>query len=56
MTQSMDELISAEHHRSVQSFMNTEDIKYGYCTEFMVRLDLKKIEIKIFLKKSFVKI
>ncbi|GER70405.1 phosphatase [Weizmannia acidilactici] len=36
---SMDELVSAEHHKHVQDFMNTEDIKYGYCTEIMVRLD-----------------
>lgn len=37
--QSMDDLIQTEHHRSVQSFMNTEDIEFGYCTEFMVKLD-----------------
>ena len=35
---SMDELVSAEHHKSVQGFMNTEDIVFGYCTEFMVRI------------------
>ncbi|MBB6443797.1 DAK2 domain-containing protein [Bacillus benzoevorans] len=38
----MDELVSTEHHRSVQGHMNTEDIVYGYCTEFMVRLDKNK--------------
>ena len=36
---SMDELINAEHHRSIQGFMNTEDIVYGYCTEFMVKFE-----------------
>ena len=34
---SMEELVSAEHHMSVQGLMNTEDIMFGYCTEFMVR-------------------
>ncbi|MEH7882813.1 DAK2 domain-containing protein [Bacillus sp. JJ1609] len=37
----MNELVSAEHHKSVQSHMNTEDIEFGYCTEFMVRLEGK---------------
>ena len=36
---SMEEMVSAEHHKSVQSHMNTEDIVFGYCTEFMVRLE-----------------
>ena len=45
---SMDELVSAEHHMNVQDFMNTEDIVYGYCTEFMVRLEEDQL-----LKKSF---
>ncbi|MBL1056591.1 DAK2 domain-containing protein [Ligilactobacillus agilis] len=34
----MDEMVNAEHHKSVQSQLHTEDIKYGYCTEIMVRL------------------
>lgn len=34
----MDDMVSAEHHKSVQSQLNTEDIKYGYCTEIMVKL------------------
>ncbi|WP_456271581.1 DAK2 domain-containing protein [Bacillus sp. AK031] len=36
---SMDDLVSAEHHKNVQGFMNTEDIEFGYCTEFMVRFE-----------------
>ncbi|WP_273125489.1 DAK2 domain-containing protein [Metabacillus sp. HB246100] len=36
---SMNELVNAEHHKSVQSHMNTEDIEFGYCTEFMVRFE-----------------
>ena len=38
---SLDDLISAEHHR-VQDFMNTEDIEFGYCTEIMVRFESEK--------------
>ena len=34
----MDEMVNAEHHKSVQSQLHTEDIKYGYCTEIMVKL------------------
>lgn len=34
----MEEMINAEHHKSVQSQLSTEDIKYGYCTEIMVKL------------------
>ncbi|MCM3386711.1 DAK2 domain-containing protein [Ureibacillus chungkukjangi] len=38
---SLDDLISAEHHRA-QDFMSTEDIEFGYCTEIMVRLEEEK--------------
>lgn len=34
----MDEMVKAEHHRSVQGQLATEDIKFGYCTEIMVRI------------------
>lgn len=34
----MDEMIDAEHHRSVQGKLDPNDIVYGYCTEIMVRL------------------
>lgn len=50
LTPSMDELVSAQHHQSVQGFMNTEDIEYGYCTEFMVRLEANK---QTFNEESF---
>ncbi|GIN94650.1 phosphatase [Siminovitchia terrae] len=36
---SMEELVNAQHHQSVHGFMDTEDIEFGYCTEFMVRLE-----------------
>ena len=53
MTPSMDELISTEHHKSVQGFMQTKDIAYGYCTEFMVRLDQKQLGDKPFSEEEF---
>ncbi|MFC0233756.1 DAK2 domain-containing protein [Vagococcus entomophilus] len=34
----MDEMVNAEHHRSVQGQMSTKDIKFGYCTEIMVKI------------------
>lgn len=38
----LKELVSAEHHKSAQSHMNTEDIEFGYCTEFMVKFEEDK--------------
>ncbi|PGL68034.1 DAK2 domain-containing protein [Bacillus sp. AFS055030] len=40
---SLEELVEAEH-RNVQSMLNTEDIVYGYCTEFMVRFEKDKLK------------
>ncbi|MFJ7680959.1 DAK2 domain-containing protein [Peribacillus butanolivorans] len=50
---SMDELVSAEHHMNVQGHMNTEDIVFGYCTEFMVRLESDKLANKSFDEEKF---
>lgn len=50
---SMDEMVSAEHHKSVQSNMNTEDIVFGYCTEFMVRFEDEKIAKHPFKEEVF---
>ncbi|MDN6639935.1 MAG: DAK2 domain-containing protein [Tetragenococcus sp.] len=36
--EAMDELVNAEHHRSVQSQLSTDEIKYGYCTEIMIKI------------------
>ncbi|MEC0251575.1 DAK2 domain-containing protein [Bacillus halotolerans] len=41
---SLDDMVSAEHHKSAQSMMNTDDIEFGFCTEVMVRLDQNKRE------------
>lgn len=50
---SMDDLVNREHHRSVQGFMNTEDIVFGYCTEFMVKLDSAKLQDAPFDEEAF---
>ncbi len=40
---SLEELVEAEH-RNVQSMLNTEDIVFGYCTEFMVKFEKEKLQ------------
>lgn len=52
----MNEMVRAEHHRSVQSQLSTEDIKYGYCTEFMVKLEAEKVKEHNFSEQNSVKI
>ncbi|MBN6887118.1 fatty acid kinase [Cytobacillus horneckiae] len=49
----MDDLVNAEHHKSIQSHMNTEDIVFGYCTEFMVRFESEKIADHPFSEEQF---
>ncbi|WP_100330872.1 DAK2 domain-containing protein [Bacillus xiapuensis] len=49
----MEELVSAEHHKSVQSFMDTADIEFGYCTEFMVRFEEDKVAKHPFSEENF---
>lgn len=34
----MDEMVNAEHHKSVAGHVATEDIQFGYCTEIMVAI------------------
>ncbi|WP_102692700.1 DAK2 domain-containing protein [Rummeliibacillus pycnus] len=38
---SIEDLVNAEHHKA-QEFMDTSEIVYGYCTEFMVRFEADK--------------
>ncbi|WP_420795504.1 DAK2 domain-containing protein [Halalkalibacillus sediminis] len=40
---SLDDLVNAEHHKMHQDFMETEDIEFGYCTEFMVKFEEDKL-------------
>ena len=50
---SISELVNAEHHRSAQSHINTEDIKFGYCTEFMVSFEEVKLQKNEFNEENF---
>ncbi len=52
-TVTMNDLVNAEHHKNVHGFMNTEDIEFGYCTEFMVRLEEDKLGGKPFSEEQF---
>ncbi|MFJ7746997.1 DAK2 domain-containing protein [Peribacillus sp. NPDC097295] len=50
---SMDDMVSAEHHINVQGHINSEDIVFGYCTEFMVRLENDKPLAQSFDEEKF---
>jgi DAK2 domain fusion protein YloV len=50
---SMSDLVNAEHHKSVQSHMSTEDIEFGYCTEFMVKFEEDKLKDNPFSEDDF---
>ncbi|WML51965.1 DAK2 domain-containing protein [Neobacillus sp. PS3-12] len=52
-TPSMNELVNAQHHKSVQSHINTEDIVFGYCTEFMVKFEQDKLTKNPFKEERF---
>ncbi|MFE1244548.1 DAK2 domain-containing protein [Fictibacillus sp. NPDC058756] len=49
---SMGELVNAEHHKA-QIHMKTEDIHFGYCTEFMVKFESNKIKNNPFDETNF---
>ncbi|MEA3320068.1 MAG: DAK2 domain-containing protein [Bacillota bacterium] len=49
----MNELVNAEHHKSVHSAINTEDIEFGYCTEFMVKFEEEKVKANPFTEENF---
>ncbi|HEX6593895.1 MAG TPA: DAK2 domain-containing protein [Bacillota bacterium] len=52
-TVDMREMIRAEHHKIAQDFMDTSDIQYGYCTEFMVKFEDEKIKQHPFSEEAF---
>ncbi len=43
-TMDLNDLVNAEHHKMAQDFMSTEEIEFGYCTEFMVRFEEDKLK------------
>ena len=52
---SMKELVNAEHHKGAHHFMDPEDIEFGYCTEFMVKLEAEKLKKHPFTEELFTK-
>ncbi|GEL75918.1 DAK2 domain-containing protein [Tenuibacillus multivorans] len=40
---SINEMVNAEHHKMHQDFMDTDEIEFGYCTEFMVKFEDDKL-------------
>ncbi|MGO4887823.1 DAK2 domain-containing protein [Anaerobacillus sp. MEB173] len=48
----MEEMVKIEHHHA-QSQLATEDIEFGYCTEFMVRFEEEKVKKQAFDEQLF---
>jgi uncharacterized protein len=49
----MKEMVKKEHHKNAQSHMNTVDIEFGYCTEFMVKFEADKLAKNTFSEEQF---
>ncbi|WP_430786017.1 DAK2 domain-containing protein [Virgibacillus flavescens] len=49
----MEEMVSAEHHKIAQDYMDTSEIEFGYCTEFMVKFDEDKLKENSFSEEDF---
>lgn len=49
----INDMVNAEHHKIAQDFMNTADITYGYCTEFMVQFEEDKLKENPFVEEEF---
>lgn len=49
----MEDLVNAEHHKITQDFMDTSEIVYGYCTEFMVKFEQDKLQEKPYDEEEF---
>ncbi|BBW96727.1 DAK2 domain-containing protein [Geobacillus sp. FSL W8-0032] len=50
---SMDDLVKIAHHQSAQSHIHTDEIEFGYCTEFMIRLEQDKLARQPFSEETF---
>lgn len=49
----MEEMVNAEHHKISQDFMDTSEIEFGYCTEFMVKFEDEKLADHPFNEEKF---
>ncbi|WP_284139910.1 MULTISPECIES: DAK2 domain-containing protein [unclassified Virgibacillus] len=52
-TVGMQDMVNAEHHKIAQDFMDTSEIEFGYCTEFMVKFEDDKLNEKPFDEEAF---
>lgn len=50
---SLDDLVNAEHHKMHQDFMDTDEIEFGYCTEFMVKFEEDKLKENPFDEQKY---
>ncbi|WP_077358264.1 DAK2 domain-containing protein [Virgibacillus halodenitrificans] len=49
----MEDMVNAEHHKITQDFMDTSEIEFGYCTEFMVKFEEEKTSENPFNEEAF---
>ncbi|WP_194709705.1 DAK2 domain-containing protein [Radiobacillus deserti] len=49
----LNDMVNAEHHKLAQDFMDTADIEFGYCTEFMVKFEDDKLKDNPFDEQAF---
>lgn len=49
----MEDMVNAEHHKITQDFMDTSEIEFGYCTEFMVKFEEEKTSENPFSEEAF---
>lgn len=52
-TMDLDDLVNAEHHKLAQDYMSTDEIEFGYCTEFMVRFEEDKLKETPYNEEKF---
>ncbi|WP_164669048.1 DAK2 domain-containing protein [Virgibacillus doumboii] len=52
-TVDMEDMVNAEHHKINQDFMDTSEIEFGYCTEFMVKFEDEKLKENPFDEATF---
>lgn len=49
----MDDLVDKEHDKIAQDFIDTSEIEYGYCTEFIVKFEKDKLKQNPFDETTF---
>ncbi|WP_171038022.1 DAK2 domain-containing protein [Aquibacillus sediminis] len=52
-TVDLEDMVNAEHHKLAQDFMDTDQIEFGYCTEFMVKFEQDKLQQHPFSEEEF---